>query len=123
MNKPEKLSLIIGGSILGGLVLGLAAYKRYKNNEAKKMDIVYQRDKNVGVKTLDTDANASDTDDTDVTVDLDDDDDDDASVLEEGIDYYKKGGKQKKSRRQKKKQTKNDKNRKRRSKKNKKSRK
>ena len=37
MNKPEKLSLIVGGSIIGGLALGFAGYKWYKNKQTEEV--------------------------------------------------------------------------------------
>ena len=121
MNKPEKLSLIVGGSIIGGLALGFAGYKWYKSKQEAKMDINALRNKSVGqIVGQITPENNKNNEVSDSALDFVDDDDDDVSEtsLSESKNY---GGKKKKSRRQKK--NKSKKNRKRRSKKNKKSRK
>jgi hypothetical protein len=121
MNKPEKLSLIVGGSIIGGLALGFAGYKWYKSKQEAKMDINALRNKSVGqIVGQITPENNKNNEVSDSALDFVDDDDDDVSEtsLSESKNY---GGKKKKSRRQKKNKSKN--NRKRRSKKNKKSRK
>jgi hypothetical protein len=117
MNKPEKLSLIVGGSIIGGLALGFAGYKWYKSKQAAKMDIEALRNRYVGEEILDPNAKDNNTENSDYDSALvfEDDDDDVSFTSSTG------GGKKKKSRRQKKKKSKN--NRKRHSKKRKKSRK
>ena len=119
MNKPEKLSLIVGGSIIGGLALGFAGYKWYKSKQAAKMDIEALRNRYVGEEILDPNAKANDNNtensDYDSALVFEDDDDDVSFTSSTG------GGKKKKSRRQKKKKSKN--NRKRHSNKRKKSKK
>lgn len=128
MNKPEKKSLIIGGSIIGGLVFAFVLYRKFKSNSDTTTD-----EKS---KTTDED---SESDNQDYNEQIDSArgevtylptttlgkrslfPSDDESVSDTSLTESRHGGKKKKSRRQKKKKSKN--NRKRRSKKNKKSRK
>lgn len=119
MNKPEKLSLIVGGSIIGGLALGFAGYKWYKNKQTKEVAHINTEE----VAPINTEDD-SDSDKGDYDEQIDNArgtpyhfDDDDTISITSTLD----GGKKKKSRQQKKKKSKN--NRKRHSKKRKKSKK
>lgn len=135
MNKPEKKSLIIGGSILGGLALGFAGYKLYKSKQTKKGapinpeddsnsdngDYDEQRNKARGIPSSNTKKPDNLSTDSDKSVS-------DMSLTDMSLTESEHGGKKKKIRRkqssrsrQKKKKSKN--NRKRHSKKRKKSKK
>ena len=108
MNKPEKLSLIVGGSIIGGLALGFAGYKWYKSKQEAKMDINALRNKSVGqIVGQITPDNNKNTEVSDSALDYVEEDDDDVSdtSLSESKNY---GGKMKKSRQQKKNKSKNN---------------
>lgn len=123
MNKPEKLSLIVGGSIIGGLALGFAGYKWYKNKQTEEVAPIntdYSDSDNEDYAEQINAARGTPSSDTkkpnNLPTDPFDDDDDTISITST-LD----GGKKKKSRRQKKNKSKN--NRKRHFKKRKKSKK
>ena len=125
MNKPEKKSLIIGGSILGGLVFAFVLYKKFKSKPETTTDEVLVKDSESDLGSPEEQISAargkrtflpSSDDDSNLLFNSDDDSVSDTSLS-------KSGGQKKKKSRRKRKTNKSKKNRKRRSKKNKKSRK
>ena len=137
MNKPEKKSFIIGGSILGGLVFAFVLYRKFKSKPETTTleDLDSDSDSDLGnYEEQITNALGKRTflpssdDDSNLLLNSDDDsnlllnsDDDNVSVT--SLTESKSGGQKKKKSRRKRKPNKSKKNRKRRSKKNKKSRK